>query len=85
MVEIFNSKGLTGWEGHDKYWSVKDSVIIGKNKDEVKVSAYLRRNGNSATHSVRGKLVSRRCTPASPCGDASPRSSATPTPTPATW
>jgi hypothetical protein len=40
-VEIFNGKDLSGWEGHEKYWSVKDSVIIGKNTDEVKVSTYL--------------------------------------------
>lgn len=40
-VEIFNGKDLTGWEGHEKYWSVKDGVIIGKNTDEVKVSTYL--------------------------------------------
>jgi hypothetical protein len=40
-VEIFNGKNLDGWEGHEKYWSVKDGVIVGKNSDEVKVSTYL--------------------------------------------
>ena len=40
-VEIFNGKDLKGWVGHEKYWSVKDGVIIGKNTDEVKVSTYL--------------------------------------------
>lgn len=41
VVEVFNGKDLTGWEGHDKYWSVKDGVIIGKNTDPVPVSTYL--------------------------------------------
>jgi hypothetical protein len=27
--EFFNGKDLTGWEGLEKYWSVKDSAIIG--------------------------------------------------------
>jgi hypothetical protein len=40
-IEIFNGKDLAGWEGHEKYWSVKDGVIIGKNKDAVPVSTYL--------------------------------------------
>lgn len=40
-VEIFNGKDLTGWVGHEKYWSVKDGVIIGKNTDPVPVSTYL--------------------------------------------
>jgi hypothetical protein len=41
VVEVFNGKDLTGWEGHEKYWSVKDGVIIGKNTDTVPVSTYL--------------------------------------------
>jgi hypothetical protein len=40
-VEIFNGKDLTGWEGHEKYWSVKEGVIIGKNTEKVPVSTYL--------------------------------------------
>lgn len=40
-VEVFNGKDLAGWEGHEKYWSVKDGVITGKNTDEIKVSTYL--------------------------------------------
>ncbi len=40
-VALFNGKDLTGWVGHDKYWSVKDGVIIGKNTDPVPVSTYL--------------------------------------------
>lgn len=40
-VQIFNGKDLTGWVGHDQYWSVKEGVIIGKNTDKVPVSTYL--------------------------------------------
>lgn len=39
--DLFNGKDLTGWEGHEKYWSVKDGVIIGKNTENVPVSTYL--------------------------------------------
>jgi hypothetical protein len=41
LIQLFNGKDLTGWEGHAKYWSVKDGVIVGRNTDEVKVSTYL--------------------------------------------
>jgi hypothetical protein len=40
-IELFNGKDLTGWEGHEKYWSVNDGVIVGKNTDKVPVSTYL--------------------------------------------
>ncbi len=40
-IVLFNGKDLKGWEGHEKYWSVKDGVIVGKNADPVKVSTYL--------------------------------------------
>lgn len=40
-IQLFNGKDLTGWVGHDKYWSVKDGVIIGKNEKRVPVSTYL--------------------------------------------
>ncbi len=40
-VEIFNGKDLKGWVGHQKYWSVEDGIISGKNTDEIKVSTYL--------------------------------------------
>jgi hypothetical protein len=40
-LKLFNGKDLDGWEGFEEYWSVKDGVIVGKNKDEVKVSTYL--------------------------------------------
>ena len=38
---LFDGKTLEGWEGNDKYWSVVDGMIVGKNADEVKVSTYL--------------------------------------------
>lgn len=38
---LFNGKDLTGWVGHADKWSVQDGVIVGKNRDEVKVSTYL--------------------------------------------
>jgi hypothetical protein len=41
IVEIFNGKDTKGWVGHEKYWSVKDGVIIGKNTENVPVSTYL--------------------------------------------
>jgi hypothetical protein len=43
VIRLFNGKDFDGWEGHEKYWSHKDGVIIGKNSDEdaPKVSTYL--------------------------------------------
>lgn len=40
-IQLFNGKDLSGWEGNDKYWSVQDGVIVGKNTEPVKVSTYL--------------------------------------------
>jgi 3-keto-disaccharide hydrolase len=40
-ITLFNGKDLEGWEGHQKYWSVVDGVIVGKNTAEVPVSTYL--------------------------------------------
>jgi hypothetical protein len=40
-IKLFNGKDLTGWVGHEKYWSVQDGVIIGKNTKTVPVSTYL--------------------------------------------
>jgi hypothetical protein len=40
-IKLFDGKDLDGWEGHKELWSVQDGVIVGKNKDEVKVSTYL--------------------------------------------
>jgi 6-phosphogluconolactonase len=41
VLELFNGKDLAGWKGHEKYWSVKDGVIVGKNTDPIAVSTYL--------------------------------------------
>jgi hypothetical protein len=43
IIRLFNGKNFDGWEGHDKYWSHKDGVIIGKNTVEnaPTVSTYL--------------------------------------------
>jgi hypothetical protein len=40
-ITLFNGKDLTGWEGHEKYWSVEDGTIVGKNSEPIKVSTYL--------------------------------------------
>ena len=40
-IRLFNGRDLDGWQGHEKYWSVVDGVIVGKNEDEVPVSTYL--------------------------------------------
>jgi len=40
-LQLFNGKSLEGWQGNEKYWSVKDGVIVGKNIEPVKVSTYL--------------------------------------------
>lgn len=40
-IKLFNGRNLDGWEGHKKYWSVRDGVIVGKNTQRVPVSTYL--------------------------------------------
>ncbi len=42
-VKLFNGKDLSGWEGHEKWFSVKDGIIVAKNSKEgaPKVSTYL--------------------------------------------
>lgn len=44
LIRLFDGKTLEGWDGQkDKYFSVKDSIIIGKNsaKNAPKASTYL--------------------------------------------
>lgn len=41
VIELFNGKDLKGWVGHEKYWSVEGSEIVGKNTEAVPVSTYL--------------------------------------------
>ena len=40
-LTLFNGKDLAGWEGHERYWSVEDGTVVGKNSDPIKVSTYL--------------------------------------------
>lgn len=40
-IVLFDGKDLKGWEGHEKFWSVQDGAIVGKNDEPVKVSTYL--------------------------------------------
>ena len=42
-VPLFNGKDLSGWKGNDKYWSVQDGAIVGKNTADnaPKASTYL--------------------------------------------
>jgi len=42
-VPLFNGKDLAGWKGNDKYWSVHDGAIVGRNSAEnaPKASTYL--------------------------------------------
>jgi len=41
VIKLFNGKDLEGWEGHEKHWSVKEGIIVGKNTEPVPVSTYL--------------------------------------------
>jgi Domain of Unknown Function (DUF1080) len=40
-IDLFDGKTLSGWEGYEDLWSVKDGAIVGKNKEPVAVSTYL--------------------------------------------
>ncbi len=37
-IQLFNGKDLSNWNGHVKYWTVQDGVIVGKNTQPVPVS-----------------------------------------------
>lgn len=37
---LFNGKDLSGWDFDEKYWCVRDGVIVGKNTEPVAVSTY---------------------------------------------
>jgi hypothetical protein len=41
QLRVFNGKDLSGWTGHEKYWSVEDGEIVGRNTEPVPVSTYL--------------------------------------------
>jgi hypothetical protein len=59
VVAVFNGKNLDGWEGHEKYWSVKDGVIVARNTEKVPVSTYLltKRKFSDFRFKVTAKLV----------------------------
>jgi hypothetical protein len=40
-IKLFNGKDLTGWEGYEDLWSVKDGVIAAHNVKPLKYSTYL--------------------------------------------
>src|SRR5262245_65796234 len=40
-IHLFDGKSLTGWEGYEDLWSVKDGVIVAKNTSPLKFSTYL--------------------------------------------
>ena len=86
-IQLFNGKDSQGWQGHKKYWSVEDGVIVGKNT-EAGAREHLPGHGRKYTDFrllATVKLVSPKCTRASPCGAASRRSKTTSTPMPACW
>jgi hypothetical protein len=58
-IKLFNGKDPEGWEGHQNLWSVQDGEIVGKNKDEIKVSTYLltKRKFTDFRLTAKGKLV----------------------------
>src|SRR4051794_28323635 len=39
--EFFNGKNLDGWEGIEKYWSVKDGAIVGYTPEDPKFNTFL--------------------------------------------
>lgn len=38
---FFNGKDLTGWEGLEQYWSVKDGAIVGYTRQDPKFNTFL--------------------------------------------
>ena len=87
-LTLFNGKDLTGWEGHEKYWSVEDGTIVGKNTgadqgqhlpaDEAEVLRLpAHRDGQAGE--VGDALGDRLL------GPTRARAEATRTPTPGTW
>ncbi len=58
-TKLFNGKDLDGWEGNKDLWSVVDGEIVGKNKDEIKVSTYLmtKKNYTDFRLTAKAKLV----------------------------
>jgi hypothetical protein len=58
-AKLFDGKTLDGWECNKDLWSVEDGEIVGKNKDEVKVSTYCltKKNFTDFRLTAKGKLA----------------------------
>jgi hypothetical protein len=58
-IKLFNGKDLDGWDYNKELWSVEDGEIVGKNKDEVKVSTYCMTNRTFSDFRIvaKAKLV----------------------------
>jgi quinoprotein glucose dehydrogenase len=41
IIQIFNGKDLTGWEGSNKYWSVKDWSIVARSTKDISRNEFL--------------------------------------------
>ncbi len=59
ILRLFDGASLAGWAGHEKYWSVEDGEIVGRNTDPVPVSTYLltERNFSDFRLTFETKLV----------------------------
>ena len=57
---LSHGDSLDQWVGHEKYWSIKDGVIIGKSTDEVAVSTFLltKQNFSDFRLTASARLVS---------------------------
>lgn len=45
-IRLFNGTDLNGWIGDEKYWSVEDGEIVGRNTEPLDVSTYLLTDGD---------------------------------------
>ncbi len=56
FITIFNGKDLTGWEGLEDYWSVKDGLIVGsETKDKSKQTFLVWKGGMVSDFELRLK------------------------------
>jgi hypothetical protein len=56
LITIFNGKDLTGWEGLEEYWTVKDGVISGhETKDKSKQTFLVWQGGKPGDFELRFK------------------------------
>lgn len=59
IIRPFNGENLNGWVGDEKYWSVEDGEIVGRNADPVPKSTFLiaQRNFSDFRFTFEFKLV----------------------------